>query len=333
MRLLSMPGVSSLRTCAATLLATGIEAAEPTASAQWPAAVREIQYPSAADQTLQPAFFYAPPGRELRPLLVALHTWSSDYRKTTGAPYVAGCIARGWAFIHPDFRGPNHRPEAAGSELALQDVLSAVAFARRTASIDTSRIYLVGNSGGGHLALLLAGRAPDIWAGISAWVPITDLRAWYRECRARKLGYADDIVRLAGGDPETDPAAARECTQRSPLTHLAAARGLPIDLNAGILDGHTGSVPISHTLLAYNALAAEHDRLSPEQIRHFVAQARVPPELDGASADAAYGHKPVLFRRQSGPVRLTVFDGGHEIVHEAAFAWLARQQRWNRTAP
>lgn len=149
-------------------------------------------------------------------------------------------------------------------------MLSAVAFARRCTAIDASRIYLVGNSGGGHLALLLASRAPNIWAGVSAWVPITDLRAWYRECRARNLGYADDIVRLAGGDPENDLAAARECDRRSPLTHLAAARGLPIDLNAGIHDGHTRSVPISHALHAFNTLAAPRDHLSPEQMRHFI---------------------------------------------------------------
>lgn len=308
-------------------------AADSPPSPTWPAAVREVRYPSAADQTLQPALFYAPPGREPRPLLVALHTWSSDYRKATGAPYAEGCLARGWAFLYPDFRGPNHRPEAGGSELALQDVLSAVAFARRSTAIDASRIYLVGNSGGGHLAMLLAGRAPEIWAGVSAWVPITDLRAWYRECRVRKLGYADDIVRLAGGDPENDPAAARECDRRSPLTHLAAARGLPIDLNAGIHDGHTGSVPISHALHAFNALAAPRDHLSPEQIRHFVEQARVPPELAGATADAAYGHKPVLFRRQSGPVRVTIFDGGHEIIPAAAFVWLAHQRRSGPAAP
>jgi hypothetical protein len=35
----------------------------------------------------------------------------------------------------------------------------------------------------------------------------------------------------------------------------------------------------------------------------------------------------VLFRRESGMVRVTVFDGGHEIIHHAALAWLAAQQK------
>jgi hypothetical protein len=35
----------------------------------------------------------------------------------------------------------------------------------------------------------------------------------------------------------------------------------------------------------------------------------------------------VLFRRTSGNARITVFDGGHEIVHEAWLTWLEAQAR------
>lgn len=303
----------------------GAADASPTPS--WPAAVREVWFPSAADGSAQPALFYAPPGDEPRPLLVALHTWSGDYLRPTGAPYAEGCIARGWVFIHPDFRGPNVGPEAAGSELAIEDVLSAVRYARQAARVDPTRIYLVGASGGGHMALLVAARKPNVWAGVSAWVPVTDLNAWYRECRQRNLAYADQIVRVAGGDPVTNPVAARECERRSPLAHLAAGGGLPVDLNAGIQDGHTGSVPISHTLLAFNRLAREPDRFSAAQIRSFAAEPRVPAGLAAARDDPSYGNKRVLFRRESGAVRVTIFDGGHEIIHQAALAWLAAQQK------
>lgn len=318
----------------AVLLARCLAAAEPAPSSPaWPAAVREITFLSDADGTPQPALFYAPPEGAPRPLLVALHTWSSDYRKPTGAAYAEGCIARGWAFIYPDFRGPNHRPEAGGSQLAIADVLSAVTYARRATPVDPTRIYLVGNSGGGHLALLIAGRARDLWAGVSAWVPIVDLQAWYRECRARRLDYADQILRVVGGDPDASPAAARECAQRSPLTFLPNARGLAVDINAGIQDGHAGSVPISHSLLAFNSLAAPADRLTPEQVREFTAAPRVPAGLAPPPADPSYGNKPVLFRRASGSARVTIFDGGHEIIHEAAFAWLARQRREGPATP
>ena len=48
------------------------------------------------------------------PLLVALHTWSGDYKQRASIPYAQWCIEKGWAFVHPQFRGPNRRPEATG---------------------------------------------------------------------------------------------------------------------------------------------------------------------------------------------------------------------------
>jgi len=43
--------------------------------------------------------------------------------------------------------------------------------------------------------------------------------------------------------------------------------------------------------------------------------------------DKTYGAKCVLFRRQSGTARVTIFQGGHEIIPAAALHWLAKQQR------
>ena len=49
--------------------------------------------------------------------------------------------------------------------------------------MDDKRIYLVGISGGGQMALIMAGRAPNVWAGVSAWVPIADLAEWHDFCK------------------------------------------------------------------------------------------------------------------------------------------------------
>jgi hypothetical protein len=43
--------------------------------------------------------------------------------------------------------------------------------------------------------------------------------------------------------------------------------------------------------------------------------------------DASYGRKSVLFRRKSGAARVTIFQGGHEIIPEAGLQWLAKQRR------
>ncbi len=140
----------------------------------------EIEYRSAADDSLQPARFYDP-GKKNAPMVVALHSWSGDYTQQLHVDIEKWCVEMGWAFMHPNFRGRNRTPEATGSVLAVQDVVSSVAYAQQVANIDANSVYLIGTSGGGYKSLLMAGRYPDMWAGVSAWVPIYDLRDWYYE--------------------------------------------------------------------------------------------------------------------------------------------------------
>lgn len=291
--------------------------------AGWPSAIRKVSIISTADGSKQLAAFYDSGASEPKPLLVALHTWSYDYDQEMNIPYAEWCIAHDWVLIAPSFRGPNNRPEATGSDLAVQDVLDAVVWATAHAAVDQRRIYLVGVSGGGHMALLMAGRAPQVWAGVSAWVPISDLAAWHAECRAAGRPYADDLERSCGGAPGSNPAVDAQYRARSPLTYLHPGLGVPLDINAGIYDGHTGSVPISHALRAFNAVAAAADRIAEADIAHFVERAAVPPHLVGEWPDPLYGERRVLFRRQSGAARITIFDGGHEIIYGAALNWLA----------
>jgi len=289
----------------------------------WPEGVRKIRYPSNADDTEQPALFYAPESDEAAPLLLGLHTWSCDYLNPAGAPYAKWCVEKGWVFIYPNFRGPNRRPEAIGSELVVKDLISAVEYAKKTAKVDPRRVYLAGASGGGHAALLMAGRAPEIWAGVSAWVGISDLAAWYRECRKAGRGYGANVAASCGGPPGLSSEVDAEYKARSPLTWLKPGQGVALDINAGINDGHTGSVPISHSLNAFNAVSEEKDRLSQEQIDYFVAKAEVPSELGIEINDPGYGKHTPLFRRTSGRARITIFKGGHQIIYPPALNWLA----------
>jgi len=295
----------------------------------WNKAVQRITYLSSADNTRQPMMFYKPQRDEPRPLLVGLHSWSETYTQAESAIYAEWCIANDWIFIHPNFRGANTKPEATGSELVIRDVLSAIDYAKANAHVDESRIFAVGWSGGGYLGLLLAGRAPEIWAGVSAWVPISDLNAWYEESKRLGTKYVSHIVASCGGTPVDDSPAAEECRKRSALTYLERARGVAIDINHGIRDGRNNSdpVPISQSLRAFNLLAAPQDQLTQDDIAYFTRQAQVPPNLRSDTSDPSYGGLKILFRRQSGNVRLTVFDGAHDKNTEAAFRWLNQQRR------
>ena len=294
-------------------------------STGWPDNIYKIKYLSVADNKFQPAMFYSPPKEGNRPLLVALHTWSGDYDQSSyGAPYAQWCIDNNWAFIHPHFRGPNKTPESTGSELVINDIISAIDYAKKKACIDESRIYLIGVSGGGHAALLMAGRTPEIWAAVSVWVPISDLNAWYYECKKKGVDFYSQIASSCGGEPSEGSEAETQCKKRSPVTYLANAKNVHIDINAGIHDGHVGNrVYVSHSLNAFNLLAEEADRITQEQIKCFVENQKVPPELITEVSDPLYTEKKVLFRRQSANVRITIFEGGHEIIFLPALTWLA----------
>ena len=259
---------------------------------------------------------------------MGLHSWSSDYRQANTS-YGQWAVNHDWHFIHPNFRGRNRTPSSMGSELAVQDILSAVSWAKQQGNVDPNRIYVIGASGGGYASLLMAGRAPELWAGVSAWVPISDLVKWHAETAARKLRYAGEIEAALGGHkPVPGTPAHADALKRSAITYMARARGVNLDINAGITDGHNGRVPISHSLEAFNALAAPKDRLSPALIGEFVKTAKVPAALrKEATVDASYGRKTVLFRRKSGAARVTIFQGGHEIIPEAGLQWLAEQNR------
>ena len=301
--------------------------------AGWPRDARKVEIISRRDSTIRPAVFWAPEnGKKPVPLLVALHTWSGDYLQDTGALWLEQARRRGWVFIHPDFRGPDDNPLATGSETATADILDAVVFAGAHAAVDTQRIYLAGLSGGGHMSLLTAARSPAVWAGVSAWVPITDLARWHAECVVRGSKYAADMAASCGGAPGASAAVDSQYSLRSSLPRLGALAGVQVEICAGIHDGHTGSVPVGHTLRAFNALAAANGmpekRISEEQVLWFEVEETVPAELRSErEADPAFEENKVLFRRSAGPARVTIFEGGHEGLPAAACDWLAEKSK------
>jgi pimeloyl-ACP methyl ester carboxylesterase len=271
--------------------------------------------------------YYRPGVGDRYPLLVALHTWSGDYGQAAGTPYAEWCIREQWAMIHPDFRGANGRPESTGSDAVLADIRDAVMFAESMGGIDVSRIYLIGASGGAYTGLLAAARMPELWAGVSLWAPITDLTLWYKECLRPYPNYSKDIEKACGGPPVRDTPAFDECMRRSPISYLRDMPPFAMDINAGIRDGHSGSVPIGHALLAFNASVPQRCGIVLQELDSAISKAAVPEVLKFIGVDPAYGNKQPLFRRQCNNVRITLFDGGHEIVFDAGLRWLSQQRK------
>jgi pimeloyl-ACP methyl ester carboxylesterase len=313
--------------CIMMAVVTGVLASGMASEPGWPKDVESIRIPGEGGSAEQPALFWRAPGVQKAPLLVGLHTWSSNFAQAgSSLPYLTWCRQEGWHFIHPNFGGPNKTPEGLGSEQAVAEVVRAVKWAQDKAAVDADRIYLVGVSGGGHMAMLMAARHPEIWAGVSAWCGISDIAQWHADCRANpQFGkYASHIEGALGGPPDTEERR-QEAARRSPVTWLARARGLPLDIQAGVHDGRRGSVPFLHSLRGFNAVAEAVDRMSEGDMERFYATERAP----GAALpeELIYGKWQPLFRKQSGSARVTIFEGGHEIVHVVALNWLAQQRK------
>lgn len=200
----------------------------------------EITVASSLDGSLEPSLLHLP--NKPKALLVALHTWSADrFNQTKMLPF---CQERGWALLLPEFRGPNlnsnpRATEAGGSPKARRDIVDAtrhVISERLTTPIPA---FLLGGSGGGHMALMVAAREDFPWQAVSSWCPITDLAEWHTQ----NSDYAPHIEAICGGT-SLQTEAECEYKERSPLYHITGLHRHRLLVAHG---RHDSAVPWSHS--------------------------------------------------------------------------------------
>lgn len=238
---------------------------------------KEILVRSTVDGTMQPSLFYAASGHG-RPLLVALHTWSFD-RFNRVKDMVPFAEKYDFNLLLPEFRGSNldtnpHPTLACASLHAKQDIKDAVDYLVEHADVDNDNIFLLGCSGGGHMALMMCGFCPEYFKAVAAFVPITDLNKWAEENQS----YRRHVLACCGGSQE-------EMRLRSPITHADAIAKANLKIFHGKYDP---VVPHTHSLALYDLILQRHPRAR---------------------------------------VFLDIFDGGHELDHEAAARWLLSQYK------
>lgn len=204
---------------------------------------QELFIKSTLDGTMQPSLFFKSPSKEKRPLLVGLHTWS--YNRFNQIDNMLP-VAEQYDFnlLLPEFRGSNlagnpHCREACGSVYARQDIKDAIDYLVAAGEVDESNIFLLGLSGGGHMALLMAGMCPNYFKAIGAFVPITDLAAWSEE----NQDYARHVLACC----ETK----EEMWQRSPMAHLETIAKANLKLFHGKYDP---IVPVAHSLRLFQSI-------------------------------------------------------------------------------
>lgn len=209
---------------------------------------QELWIQSTADGTLQPSLFYQASGTEKRPLLVGLHTWSFERfnQIKNMLPYAQ---KYNFNLLLPEFRGnnlesnPNCR-QACGSEYAKQDIKDAIDYALEHCNADPENVFLLGLSGGGHMALLMCGFCPEYFRAAGAYVPITDLLKW----REQHPNYGRHAMACCGGSEE-------EMRVRSPMSYLDTIAKANLKIFHGKYDP---VVPVSHSLELYDALMKKY---------------------------------------------------------------------------
>ncbi|WP_081803390.1 alpha/beta hydrolase family protein [Halotalea alkalilenta] len=261
----------------------------------------------------QPAYIFKSTDDSSRPLIVSLHTWSGGYDQND--PLSILSADNNWNYIHPHTQGPNNNSNACLGSDVIDDINDAISYSLNNMNVDMDNIIIIGASGGGYATLgaYLKEKIPA--KAYIAWVPISDLGAWYWQSKANNRKYADDIFNCTRSIETLNQ---EEVKARSPLRwELEDKRYPSLIIYAGLNDGYQGAVPISHSILFYNKMVKheggdwEH-LVSAEQTADLLTRAASP------SFDKFLGDRGVFYERNYKHLSLKIFDGGHEMLPEYA---------------
>ena len=281
----------------------------------WSNVFKLVEIKSAMDDHIQKAYFYASTAADPAPLIVSLHTWSGDYTQEDTLSWL--CVAKGLNYIHPDFRGKNSTKNSCCSDLVINDIDESITYAIENANVDTSRIYVVGTSGGGYATLSAFMKSKQRIRKFSAWVPISDLIAWYHESSIRQNKYAGDILGCTeSNDSMLNMSVARE---KSPVywdTPVSKFDNAELFIYTGIYDGIQGSVPITQSINFYNKLLSD---LAVSDSSKYVSAYEKLQLLEFRRPLGDFGKiadRKIFLQKEYKNIKLVIFEGNHEMLPE-----------------
>lgn len=207
----------------------------------------ELKIKSGIDGSIQPSIFIPAKGKH-RPMIVGLHTWSYDRFNPISLmlPYAE---KYDFNLLCPEFRGPNlvnnpHREDACASLLARGDIKDAIDACIDEYDVDSDNIFLIGMSGGGHMALMMAGYCPEYFKAVSAIVPICDLSLWHDQNK----NYSGHVAACCSSSRAI-------MLERSPISHVDKIAQANLKIFHGKYDP---VVPVSQSISFYNRLIEMH---------------------------------------------------------------------------
>jgi pimeloyl-ACP methyl ester carboxylesterase len=296
---------------------------DDTRQTEWDTDFEVVSIQSTLDKSMQKAYFYKSKSSAPKPLVVSLHTWSGNYEQKD--ELAALSKTKDLNYIHPDFRGVNWTKDACCSDLALGDIDDAIDYAIKNSNVDLSRIYVIGVSGGGYATLAAFMKSKHLIRRFSAWVPISDLPAWYAQSKIMGTKYAENIMDCTSSKDSLNMDIAK---MKSPIywkTPVEKLNTAEFQIYAGVYDGIQGSVPITHSINFYNKVLRD---TSPADSSVYVSETEKLNLLEYRKALGDFGSiadRKIFLRKRSGNLGLTIFEGNHEMLTEYAFNELIRE--------
>ena len=292
---------------------------------KWSDEFKIIEIKSPIDGALQPAYFHKTKSANPQPLIVSLHTWSNDYTQYDSINEFS--LEKDYNYVHPNFRGVNNTKDACCSELVISDIDASIDFALENANVDTTRIYVIGMSGGGYATLAMFMKSKHRIKKFSSWVPLVDLVQWYEETKILKLKYSTEILACTQSkDGLLNEEMAR---QKSPIfweTPIKKLNYSTLEISTGIYDGMIGNgvIPITHSINFYNKLLSD---LNVTDSTKYVSDAEKLKLLEFRKPLDDFGQisgREVILLKETNNIKLTLFEGGHEILTKYAFEELIK---------
>lgn len=296
---------------------------DDTRQSTWDNDFKVVDIQSSLDKSLQKAYFFKSKSSSPKPLVLSLHSWSGTYEQKDELAKLSK--TKDLNYIHPDFRGVNWTKDACCSDLAMQDIDDAIDYAIKNSKVDLSKIYVIGSSGGGYATLATFMKSKHTIRRFSAWVPISDLTAWYAQSKIMGTKYAENILDCTSSKDSLNLEIA---IKKSPIywkTPVEKLNTTELQIFAGVYDGIQGSVPITHSINFYNKILK--DKLVNDSTL-FVSNSEKLYLLEFRKALGNLGSiadRRIFLKKQSGNIGLTIFEGNHEMLTEYAFNELIKE--------
>jgi len=91
-----------------------------------------------------------------------------------------------------------------------------------------------------------------------------------------------------------------------------------LEIYAGINDGYTGSVPILHSIQFFNR-TVDHYGYADSKVSQIDIVKLLTRGIEKNDTPSKIGGREVVYRRDTKPVSLVIFDGTHEMLPEYCF--------------